>query len=124
IRWTGQGWKVRLVTGLDLQIVPESLLILDFSLGKVSYLSDMEPRSIEYTPFFQVPVSFTDEYRRDKDFDGNRISLAEKTYSKGLAIRSRTSLKYRLGADYRRFQAIMGIGDEVPVGDVDVTLRG
>lgn len=125
IAWDGQKWHVRLVSGFEIDISPDLFQTLDYSLGKVTYLSDLEPRSVKYTPYFDLPSSFlVNEYRRDKNFDGNRISLGEKIYSKGLAIHSQTQLKYRLGGDYRRFQAIMGIGDEVPIGDVNVVLKG
>jgi len=125
IAWDGQKWHARLVIGLEMDIGPDLFQTLDYSLGKVTYLSDLEPRSVKYTPYFDLPSSFlVNEYRRDKNFDGNRISLGEKAYAKGLAIHSQTQLKYRLGGDYRRFQAIMGIGDEVPIGDVNVVLKG
>lgn len=125
VSWDGAKWKSKLVSGLDIDISPAQFKSIDFSLGKVTYLSDLEPRSVKLTPFFDIPVSFPiNEYRRDKNFDGSRISLGDKTYSKGLAIHSQTQMKYRLGGDYRRFQAVMGIGDEVPVGEVDVVLKG
>lgn len=125
VTWDGGKWKSKLVSGLDVDIVPAHFKSIDFSLGKVMYLSDLEPRSVKLTPFFDIPISFPiNEYRRDKNFDGSRISLGDKTYSKGLAIHSLTQMKYRLGGDYRRFQATMGIGDEVPVGDVDFVLKG
>ena len=118
-------WKARLVCGLDLDVDQKLFQSLDYSLGKVAYLSDLEPRNVKLTPYFDIPISFSSiEYRRDKDFDGGRISLGDKTYAKGLAIHSQTQMKYRLGGDYRRFQAVMGIGDEVPYGDVDVVIKG
>ena len=118
-------WKAKLVSGLDLDIDEKLFHALDFSLGKVAYLSDMEPRNVKLTPYFDIPISFSSiEYRRDKNFDGGRITLGEKAFVKGLAIHSHTQMKYRLGGDFRRFQAVMGIGDEVPYGDVDVTIKG
>jgi hypothetical protein len=125
IDWDGTKWKAKLVTGVDLQITPDLFQTLDYSLGKVMYLSDMEPRMAKHTPLFYFPSSFVVyEYRRDKNFDGAPISLENKSYSKGLAIHSQSMLKYRFGGEYRRFQAVMGIGDEVPLGDVDVILKG
>ena len=125
ITWDGTNWNSKLVSGLEIDITPALFKSIDFSLGKVMYLSDLEPRSVKLTPYFDIPISFPiNEYRRDKNFDGSRITLGDKTYSKGLAIHSQTQMKYRLGGDYRRFQAVMGIGDEVPVGDVGVVLKG
>ena len=124
IEWNGTKWLVRLVTGLETQIAPESLKMIDYSISKFTYLSDLEPRGMKHTPFFGEFSDFNVfAYRRDKDFEGNRISLGHKTYAKGLAIHSKTVLKYRLGGDYRRFQAVMGIGDEINRGNVDVTVK-
>ena len=124
IEWNGSKWQVRLVTGLELQVNPETLKVIDYSISKFTDLSDLEPRGMKHTPFFGEFSDFhVFAYRRDKDFEGNRISLGHKTYAKGLAIHSKTVLKYRLGGDYRRFQAVMGIGDEINRGNVDVTLR-
>ena len=125
ISWNGSMWKVRLASGLELEIAPDLFQTLDYSLGKVTFLSDIEPRSAKYLSYWGPTDSlFIYEYRRDKNFDGSRISLGEKSYAKGLAIHSQSQLMYRLGGDYRRFQAVMGIGDEVPSGDVNVVLKG
>ncbi len=129
IQWNGTAWTAILVTGLEVEVPPDLFFTLDYSLGKVAFLSDMQPRTAKHTPFWDpqinLPGSYVvNEYRRDKNFDGTPISLGETTYAKGLAIHSQSLLKYRLGGDYRRFQAVMGIGDEVPSGDVDVTLKG
>ncbi len=124
VEWNGTKWQVRLVSGLELGVAPESLKVIDYSISKFTYLSDLEPRGMKHTPYFaefsEFPVF---GYRRDKDFEGNRISLGHKRYAKGLAIHSKTALKYRLGGDYRRFQAVMGIGDEINRGNVDVTIK-
>ena len=124
IEWNGTKWQVRLVTGLELSVAPESLRVIDYSISKFTYLSDLEPRGMKHTPYFGEFSDFhVFAYRRDKDFEGNRISLGHKRYAKGLAIHSKTALKYRLGGDYRRFQAVMGIGDEINRGNVEVTIK-
>ena len=124
IEWNGTKWLVRLVTGLETQVAPESIKVIDYSISKYTYLSDLEPRGMKHTPFFGEFSDFNVfAYRRDKDFEGNRISLGHKSYAKGLAIHSKTVLKYRLGGDYRRFHAVMGIGDEINRGNVDVTVK-
>ena len=123
ITWSGTAWKVRLVSGVDLEVPSDLFRSLDFGASKFTYLSDIEPRSVEYNPFYGKDELFIWDFRRDKDFDGNRISLGKKTYDKGLAIHSQARLKYRLGGDYRRFQAVMGIGDEIPQGYADVIIK-
>lgn len=118
-------WKVKTVSGLDFEVPASLFQKLDFSSGKVTYLSDIDPRNVKYTDRFEVQLSFPiNEYRRDKGYDGGPMVLNRKPYSKGLAIHARTAMKYRLGGDYRRFQAIAGIGDEYPEGNVKLIVNG
>ncbi len=121
--WNGKAWTVRLVSGPSIDVAQELFSALDFTISKFTYLSDLEPRTVKHTPYFDIPDFHVFDYRRDRNFDGNRISVGQKAYAKGLAIHSRTQLKYRLGGDFRRFQAIMGIGDEINRGDVDVIIK-
>lgn len=114
-------WKVKLASGSEMSVPFAAVQSVDFSVGKIAYLSNMEPRDIKYTPYFD----FVWEYRRDRSFDGHPISVGKKSYAKGLAIHSKTVIKYRIGGDYRRFQAVMGIDDDVLVrSNVDVIIKG
>ena len=45
--------------------------------------------------------------------EGKPLRLNQKTYARGLAIHSKTELRYRLGGEYRRLQAMVGIDDEI-----------
>jgi hypothetical protein len=107
--WDGGNLKVRLPSGADLAVPATQVAAIDFSSGKVLYLSDAEPRDVKYVPFFDI----VHEYRRDRSLDGTPLTLAGKSYSRGLAIHSKTTLRYRIGGDYTRFQAVAGIDDTV-----------
>ena len=121
VSFDGEAWKVKLASGADVSVPMPLVQTVDFSLGKIAYLSNLEPRDVKYTPFFD----FVWEYRRDRSLDGKSLSLGNKVYAKGLALHSLTVLKYRLGGDYRRFQAVMGIDDDIRVaGNVDVVIKG
>ena len=121
VSFDGEAWKVKLASGADVSVPGSLVQTVDFSLGKIAYLSNLEPRDVKYTPFFD----FVWEYRRDRSLDGKSLSLGNKVYAKGLALHSLTVLKYRLGGDYRRFQAVMGIDDDIRVaGNVDVVIKG
>ena len=97
-----------------------SIRLLDFSGGKVVYLSSMEPRDVKYTPFYDIIW----EYRNDRTGTfGRPITLFGKTYRRGLCIHSKTKLTYRLRGDFRRFRAVMGIDQGVEgKGNVDVVI--
>jgi len=120
ISWEADAWKVRLVQGTEFSIPVSSVQVIDYSQGKIAYLSDMKPRDIKYTPFFDVVW----EYRRDRSLDGRPLSLGNKSYSKGLSIHSLTVLKYRIGGDYRRFQTLVGIDDDIRIGNADIIIKG
>jgi hypothetical protein len=113
-------------TGEKLTWPLDDISLADFSAGKLMYLSDIEPASTKYSPFIALPASATlaGEYgqpRRDKSAFGGPLSLvmkegetpaaraATKTFPKGLALRSRTEITYRLPAGFKRFIAIAGI---------------
>jgi hypothetical protein len=123
VAWDGAELKVRLVSGGDVAIPAARLAALDFSAGKIRYLSQLEPRDVKYVPFFDI----THEYRRDRSLDGTPLTLAGKAWSRGLAIHSRTTLRYRIAGDYSRFQAVAGIDDSVRRGgmyNVRLIIRG
>jgi hypothetical protein len=109
LKWDAGTLSARLVSGGDVTIPAARLAALDFSAGKIRYLSQLEPRDVKYVPFFEI----THEYRRDRSLDGTPLSLAGKTYSRGLAMHSKTTLRYRIAGDYTRFQAVVGIDDTV-----------
>ena len=112
LAWDGNALKVRLVSGSDVALPAARLAALDFSSGKIRYLSQIEPRDVKYVPFFDI----THEYRRDRSLDGTPLTLAGKVWSRGLAIHSKTTLRYRIAGDYTRFQAVAGIDDSVRRG--------
>jgi hypothetical protein len=126
--------KCQIVTlsGLTMTVPVDQLKSVDFSAGKIRYLSQMEPIDVQLFPFWD-PSDYL-SYRRN--FSGplgilTPITLRGKAYTKGLAIHSKTILKYRLSGEFRRLQATMGIDDfagkkDQPDswGDVHVKISG
>lgn len=82
---------------------------LDFSKGKLSYLSDLDP--IEKDETSTEDLVFP--YRRDRNLYGGPLRLKGETYSKGLALHSRTVLTYDLGSEFQLFRAVLGVDDVV-----------
>jgi len=120
-QWSEGQLKAGLLGSAQIVVPGDQIVTLDFSLGKVRYLSQLEPREVKYTPFFDQVWT----YCRDRPRDGGMLRLGNKEYARGLWIHSRTLLKYRLNAEYRRFQAVMGIDQAVtPLGNVHVVISG
>lgn len=103
---------------------------LDFTSGKIAYLSDLKPESASYVPFlgFKADVPSLAEFyafRRDESFEQNPLRMDGKTYRKGLALQSRTVLTYKLPGKFRVFNAVVGIDDSVrDGGSVYLEIKG
>ncbi len=115
-----------MAAGAKLSWPIEDIWLADFSAGKLMYLSDIEPASAKWTPLVGLPAAATlaAEYgqpHRDKSAFGGALALlvkagesiatpaATRSFNKGLALRSRTEIVYRLPVGFRRFTALAGI---------------
>jgi hypothetical protein len=100
-------------------IIPWSIITkLDFSAGKIDYLSDLESASMQWTPYldFGTAAPALAEYyapRRDEGPEHQPLRLGGKTYNKGLSLYSRTAIDYRVPAGMKEFKATAGIDDSV-----------
>ena len=77
--------------------------------GRSSYLSDLEPASVreECGPLFRLRMPF----RRDTNVLGEPLRMAGRSYRKGLGVHSYSLLEYKLGGQYSRFQATIGLDE-------------
>jgi hypothetical protein len=137
----GSQWFVRGLTlagklqwttpaGLSVAKPLESIARIDFSGGKLAYLSDWKPETAVWTPYFSAenPLPAANRFyapRFDRGFQSGPLQLDGAAYSKGLALYCRTELVYRLPGRFSRFQAIAGIDDAVrPKGKARLVVRG
>jgi hypothetical protein len=109
---------------------------LDYSVGKVQYLGDavtdapglLKPESLKVQTYADQQPDVLLQWRqpRANQWGVNRpLRLGKQTYGRGLAIRSRTELVYRLRGAYRRLTMIAGIDDAVGnAGNVRLLIRG
>ena len=91
-----------------------------FRTEKLASLSDMAPSEVKETPYFD------DEFpwRKDRSVHGAPLSLDGKTYKKGLGLHADCRMAFDLGGRYRRFTALAGIDDDLPVGKAELTIFG
>jgi len=109
--------------GAEVNYALDALARLDYSKGKLTYLSDIDLARIKLV---QVsPLGNKPEFRRDRNPDNTGdIRLAGKKYEKGLVMHSRTEVTFDLEGEYREFKAVAGIDDNVTQGsDAPVVLR-
>jgi hypothetical protein len=120
------GLNITTAAGIKLTWPLDDFAGADFSAGKLVYLSDIEPASFKWTPLIGLPSSATiaveyGQLRRDKSAYGGPLSLVvrdpdssvtgllPRSFTKGIALRSRSELTYRLPTGFRRFVALAGI---------------
>jgi len=127
---SGDMMKLTTPAGLTVSRPLRQISQIDFSSGKVTYLSDLKPESVNWSPYF----GNTDKLpalrkffapREDSSLASGKLRLGGKVYDKGLALHSRCELVYRLPARFSRFKATAGIDDSVrPHGNVRLVISG
>lgn len=125
----GEVWNVRemkleegklqltTVAGARMDVPLSRIKEVDFSAANLVFLSDLEPESVDWHPYFRsitTPDSLVRWFgpKRDRGADGLPLTLNGESYEKGLALHSRTQLSFRLTRNYRRFLATVGIAEE------------
>ena len=104
---------------------------IDFSSGRLNYLSDLKPITEEYfglDPVGQEWGTLFDDDRRtrtglssqwrmstDQFMNNGRppLTLRSKTYAKGLCLFPNAKVEYALDRRYSQFKAIVGVDDDV-----------
>lgn len=102
----GTSLKLKLTSGAEATVALANTRRIDFSFGKLMWLSALKPRDVKHEFRFIDPAK---AYENDRDVWGKPLRLGDRTFPRGVCIRSRTRLRYRLDGDYSRFQALMGI---------------
>jgi len=141
IELDGDRLKLMTPAGLAIETDLSRLRLADFSFGKLSYLSDLKPIEVAWTPRIGVaassgPFAAYGQPRYDQSYSGSALALLWKddplpsrrdlrVYAKGLAIRSRTELTWRLPEGMQRFSATAGIDPQTASqGRVYLQIRG
>lgn len=104
---TATGVSVTTPAGAKIDLTPARLTRLDYSGGKLTWLSDLEPTQVTETFLDGNPF----HYKRDHNLEDGPIRMDNMTYSRGLSLHATTELEYDLKGDYREFKAVVGIDD-------------
>lgn len=129
----------------EIRLPATRVAVIDYSAGQLVYLSDLEPVRAEWTPApgAAALVPLFGKVARDRSFYSAQLELEypaasldpEQTTSagipqrvscrKGLAIRSRTEVTYRIPPGYPRWRATAGIAPRFrAVGQVELRVLG
>jgi NPCBM/NEW2 domain/Protein of unknown function (DUF1583) len=109
-------WKIDTAWGQGLNLPAAEIRGVRFRGGQMTYLSDLEPSKVEETPFFGRRSA----WRKDVNLAGGPLKMDGRTYERGLAVHSRSSLTYDLDGQYSTFEATVGFDESAKgLGRVD-----
>jgi NPCBM/NEW2 domain len=101
--------------GATIKYPNDKVARLDYSVGKLTLLSQLAPASVEES--IKEEGTNKDGYKqsfaRDQNLDGGKIRLAGVEYRNGLSLHSTTEVVYDLDGEYRELKAMVGIDDDV-----------
>lgn len=139
------GIKLTTASGAEIVRPLSAIRQIDFSAGKIAYLSDLQPRAVEWTPFFgsnldeQLVVIYQPRMNSPISNDAargepgqlqlrktNENGVSEiHTYSKGIALHSRAEVTWLLPDEFRVLKAIAGIDARYRnLGHVELIITG
>ncbi len=126
VQLEGNAFTVEMMSGVKAKIPAAEVRRIDFSLGKIRSLAEFDPASVRYPDDLLPELKSIWQYRRGRNSRGEPLLLGGRSYDDGLWIHSGTTLRYRLGREYRRLRGLMGIDEDIGgcSPEIGVTLRG
>jgi hypothetical protein len=95
--------------GAKVPLKTDALSRLDFNLGRLTYLSDLEPAKVVEKSGIGLVV----RYRKDANLDGDPILLDGKQIAKGLSMHAHTELEYSLAGKYKDLKGLLGVDTRI-----------
>jgi hypothetical protein len=95
----------KMLLGTAIEVPLDQVVSLYVREGNVVYLSDLEPRAYEHTPYFGIGWPLV----KDESVVGAELQLAGSTYDKGLGMHSQSRVSYNLAGKYSWFEAVVGV---------------
>jgi hypothetical protein len=122
------GMAVTTVSGVRV-ILPDTkqLAKLDFSKGKLAYLSDLKAAREAVTLATEDDDQYARfvRYRKDANLDNGPIRLTNRQYAKGITLHAGTTLTFDVAGEYKDFRADLGVDSSVETESrVEVVIEG
>ncbi|HEY2148130.1 MAG TPA: NPCBM/NEW2 domain-containing protein, partial [Pirellulales bacterium] len=94
---------------------------IDVKNGRLTWLSELTPKSVEQTPYFDRLMP----YRVDTSLTGGQLVLNDGPVTRGIAVHSKCALEYEIGGGFDRLRAKVGFQQpEGKLGRAPVRIRG
>jgi hypothetical protein len=113
LTFDGKSYTLTTAFAAKISLGKDAVAKLDFNLGKLTFLSDLEPAKV----LERSGVGLVTKYKKDTNLDGEPIlfSVKEvekdvvKEFKKGLSLHAHTELEYNLAGKYKEFKAVLGV---------------
>lgn len=122
----GDRVDLRTTGGFAVSLPLSRIALIEFP---AQYLSSWKPETFQYTPRIAAPAALSATVaqfyrpRFDGSAGGGSLKLGGKEYARGLALRSRTEMTFRLPDAFSKFTAVAGIDDRRrPGGNVRLVI--
>ena len=119
LTWKSEENSLSFETGLgdSITLGLENIQQLRFASSNIAYLSDLQPERAEWTPYLTgrlIRNRLTQLYApvKDRNANGGELIIGEQTFSKGLSLRSKTELVYRLTDEFNHLHLTAGLAEE------------
>ena len=108
--------KFEILNGQAVSVKTEALSSIKFKGGKLVYLSDLSPSSVDEKPYVGgAPMVY--RWRKDKSAAAGKLALGSKEYARGIGVHSYSKLTYALDGGYEKFFCDVGIDALVSSGE-------
>jgi hypothetical protein len=120
---TPAGFVVTTPSGAKIEYTTALVAKMDYSKGKLDYLSDMTPIKVtEACAGAEGAEDSVKHFRANLNLEDKPIRVGNVQYEKGLALHAYTELVFDLKGEYREFKAVVGVDDDVKGYDTPVQL--
>jgi len=120
IELAGNDLKAKTPGGVSLTLPLAGIAKLDFSIGNIAFLSDLEPDSGAGEPSLSLqPPGMTYKFSRMFQLRGapplgaESFRIGGQRFENGLSVHSPAKLVYRVPEGFRSFHAVAGVDDSV-----------
>lgn len=116
------------IGGQAASIPLSDLAAIDFTLGKVKFLADLPMEQTQFAESVLLTPSVF-EVRKNHTSSGQSLRIGDREFTRGLWLHSGVAATFRLGREYRKFTAVMGLDNNSPelpraAPEVSVTISG
>lgn len=113
-------WRAETAFGEKIIWPSDAVRRIQFAGDRVEFLSDLEPMSIEFVPYFDRVWPM----RIDRAVTGEPLSAGGRFYAKGLGVHSRCRITYDLAGKYQTFHAVAGMAESARhIGSVEFAVE-